>query len=319
MKPISFVGCLLFAGACNAPAPATIDATKASVDELRAAVPTRAALTIAPAATHKLDAPSACAALGPSSFGTLTHQIAGNADGVVGGVLGDRRRHHQIAAGRGRARPRGVGPDSVARAVTSSIGSRSRARRRRSSTSCSPASRRRPTNRRGAASSRASASPPMPRITPGRSRSTSTSCTRSTPTVDPIAGKVGRALRQRRRGARRDRGFAGIRARARRSRTTRNTRFRWRANQSAGLAFTTRVDFDGTAALDELAHIESRWAPTGAGVAHLDGHAAAASAAARPTPSSAGTPTLARVFFADSLGHTGRRLRLLPVTLTKRL
>ena len=88
MKPISFVGCLLFAGACNAPAPATIDATKASVDELRAAVPTRAALTIAPAATQKLDAPSACAGLGPSSFGTLTHQIAGNADGVVGGVAG---------------------------------------------------------------------------------------------------------------------------------------------------------------------------------------------------------------------------------------
>ncbi|HEY2746306.1 MAG TPA: hypothetical protein VGL86_16850, partial [Polyangia bacterium] len=85
MKPISLAACLLFAGACGAPGS---DATKASVDELRTALPTRAALAMAPAATQALTSPSACAALAPSTYGTMTHSIAGNVDGVIGGVTG---------------------------------------------------------------------------------------------------------------------------------------------------------------------------------------------------------------------------------------
>ena len=51
MKPISFVPCLLLAGACGAPSGGAGDGSDATVAELRAALPTRAALALAPAAT----------------------------------------------------------------------------------------------------------------------------------------------------------------------------------------------------------------------------------------------------------------------------
>ncbi len=41
------------------------------------------------------------------------------------------------------------------------------------------------------------------------------------------------------------------------------------ADGSSGFAYSTRVDFDGDGTLDELAHIDSQWTRSGAGVAHL--------------------------------------------------
>src|SRR5690349_9952165 len=58
----------------------------ASVDELRASVPQHAWLDMSLAAAR---APGrmVCAASGASTFGTLTHQVAGTADGVLADVL----------------------------------------------------------------------------------------------------------------------------------------------------------------------------------------------------------------------------------------
>jgi hypothetical protein len=41
------------------------------------------------------------------------------------------------------------------------------------------------------------------------------------------------------------------------------------ADGSSGFAYSTRVDFIGDGTADELAHIDSQWSPSGAGVAHL--------------------------------------------------
>ena len=302
MKPISFVGCLLFAGACNAPAPATIDATKASVDELRAAVPTRAALTIAPAATHKLDAPSACAGLGPSSFGTLTHQIAGNADGVVGGVAGivdDITKSPPAAAAPGHA-------------VWGPIPSPSGDVVYRLEVTGAP-----PSEFHFVLAGKPAAADESAWRGIFQGVSVAADATHHAgqvavdfdvmhaldASVDPLAGKV--AVHFDSDGAARavTAAFAGIQGKSAPQPDDAQYAFQMGADQSAGLAFTTRVDFDGSGALDELAHIESRWAPTGAGVAHLavSGGSLGGGAA---NAVECWDPTLARVYFADSLGHT---------------
>ncbi len=81
MKSLSIV--VLFAAACG-----SADALSASVEELSAALPQKAWVEMSPI-TGELPAEESlsCRTLGASQFGVLTHQIADNVSGVIGGVL----------------------------------------------------------------------------------------------------------------------------------------------------------------------------------------------------------------------------------------
>lgn len=73
---------VLFAAACGASGD-----DSSSIEELRAALPVQSWVAMAPVISQPSDLTS-CGTLGASTFGVLTHKIAADADGAVGGVLG---------------------------------------------------------------------------------------------------------------------------------------------------------------------------------------------------------------------------------------
>src|SRR5438105_259618 len=80
MKPIILVAPCLLAFACGGAG------TNASVEELRAILPQHTWIDMSLTAVHP-PGQTMCAASGASTFGTLTHQVAGTADGVLADVI----------------------------------------------------------------------------------------------------------------------------------------------------------------------------------------------------------------------------------------
>jgi hypothetical protein len=300
MKRIALASCLLFASACGAPS-----ATDATVAQLRAAVPTRATLSIVPAATQAVtpapDGGPACAALRPSQFGTLTHQIAGNADGVIGGVLGTVEaitKGAPVASSPGHAvwgplpSPDGsvvhrlavdaVGANEFHFVLAGKLASADESAWQglfQGVTTAPDA-----THRAGQLAVDFGAIHALD------------------PTSDPIAGGVAVHFEAADPARNVNASFSGIQGASAPAPDDAAYAFQLAPDQSAGLAFSTRVDFDGSGALDELAHIDSRWAPTGAGVAHLTVSGGSLGTGGA-TAVECWDSTLARVFFTDSVGH----------------
>src|SRR5262245_20174353 len=77
---VLFAPCLLALG-CGGPQ------INASVDELRAAAPSREWISM-PLADVRPPAPAMCSSSGASIFGTTTHRIANTVDGVLADVIG---------------------------------------------------------------------------------------------------------------------------------------------------------------------------------------------------------------------------------------
>jgi hypothetical protein len=294
MKPISFVAGLIFAGACSAPAATT----GSSVAELRAALPTRASLAITPVATQAAPAQTACAVLRPSSFGTLTHQIAGNTDGVLGGILGTVE---QITS----TPPALAEPGHAVWGPLSSPNGTTVYRLDVAATA--------PSEFHFVLSGKPTAGDDSAwrglfqgvTVAPDADhRSGQVAIDFNVmhaldATTDPIAGAVGVHFDAAGAARHVTASFAGIAGKSAPQPDDAQYELALAADQSAGLGFTTRIDFDGDGALDELAHIDSRWAASGGGVAHLT-----------VTGGSLGTgsvtavecwdPSLGRVFYADS-------------------
>jgi hypothetical protein len=82
--------------------------------------------------------------------------------------------------------------------------------------------------------------------------------------------------------------FAGIRGKSAPQPDDAQYKLVTAADHSSGFAYSTHVDFDGDGTQDQIAHIDSQWSPTGAGVAHLMSSTAALELA-WSTRSSAGT------------------------------
>ena len=121
------------------------------------------------------------------------------------------------------------------------------------------------------------------------------------PTSDPLGGQV--ALHFGADGAAREvtAQFSGISGKSAPQPDDAAYALQQGADGGTGLAFSTRVDFDGDGSLDELAHIDSRWAPSGAGDAHLT-VSGGSLAVGSVTAVECWSPSLARVFYTDSAG-----------------
>jgi len=301
MKPLSFVSCLFLAGACGAPS----GGSDATVAELRAAVPTRAALTVAPTATQAVtprpDGAPACAALRPSQFGTMTHQIAGNADGVIGGVLGtveEITKNPPAAAAPGHAVWGPIGSDKgvVYRLAVDAAGGNQYHFVLAGKPAAADESAWRGLFQGVTVAPDASHRAGQLAVDFGAVHALD-------PTSDPVAGNVGVHFEAADPARNVTASFAGIQGASAPQADDAQYAFQLAPDQSAGLAFSTRVDFTGSGSLDELAHIDSRWAPTGAGVAHLTvtgGHVGPGGA----TAVECWDASLARVFYTDSVGST---------------
>jgi hypothetical protein len=293
MKPISVL--VLFAAGCGASG----NAASSSVEELRAAVPQKSWLAMAPVASQQgaggatADGASACAAAGPSTFGTLTHQIAGNADGVLDGVLGTVAQITQ-------------GPPAAAEpghAVWGPIGSATSSVYRLEVAATAPsqfhfvlAGRDASSDWRGIFVGDTVA--PDASHHAGDVAVDFAAMHALDGTTDPLAGNVN--VHFAADGAAHDVAatFAGIVGKPSVPPDDAQYRMITSSDQSAVFRFATRVDFDGDGTQDEVAQIESHWSATGAGVAHL-----------AVTGGSLGTrvvnavecwdPSLSRLFYTD--------------------
>ena len=265
MRSISVV--ILFAAGCGS-AGSGAGSSAASVEALRAAVPARNWVAIAPVASQPSSdsspAPSSCATFGASTFGTLTHQIAGNADGVLGGVLDTVQAITQ-------------GPPAVAvpgHAEWGPIASATSSIYRLHVDQVAPtefhfvlAGRDASSDWRGIFQGVTMAPDDAHRT--GQIAVDFAVMHALDATVDPLAGGVG--LEFAVDGAARNvtASFAGIVGQAGAQPDDAQYAMVTAADQSSSLGFSTRVDFDGDGTAGELAHIDSRWSPSGAGVAHL--------------------------------------------------
>ncbi len=289
MRAISVV--VLFAAGCGASG----SAGSGSVEELRAAVPTRQWLALAPVASQPAGA-SACAALGPSTVGTLTHRIAGDADGVLDGVLGTVR---QITAGPPAAAAPGHAVWGPIASATSSIYRLEVAATAPAQFHFVLAGRDASSDWRGIFQGDTFA--PDDTHHAGDVAVDFAVMHALDGSVDPLAGNV--ALRFAADGAAHDvtAAFAGIVGAASVQPDDAEYQMAAGADGATSLRYATRVDFDGDGAADEVANIESRWSPTGAGVAHLS--VTGGGLGARVVDAvECWDPSLARLFYSDDAG-----------------
>lgn len=285
MKSLSIV--VLFAAACGASSDSA-----STLEELRAALPTMDWVAMTPVASEA-PTPLSCRTLGPSTFGVLTHQITSNVDGVLSGVLGQVQsitKNPPAASSPGHA---AWGP---IRSATSSeyllvVDASS------------------PPTFQFQLSGRAGGSDWRPvfggvTITPdathragqilvdfGVMHALDTS-------VDPVAGQVSVHFEAADPARSVSALLTGIRGKLATQPEDASYALVAAADRTTGFAYSTRIDFNGDGKLDELAHIDSKWSPSGSGVAHL-----------RVTGGSLGTrvvtaiecwdPMLARTYYND--------------------
>lgn len=245
MKPIN-VALLLLAAGCGA------SGTTSSVDELKASLPTRKMVAIAPEVTQ-VGAVSTCATLGASTFGTLTHQITAGADNVLGdilGTVGNITSNPPAQSSPGHAlwgpitSPTGsiyqlqvdqAGPN----AIHFVLGGRTAS-----------------TNFQGIMEGFTQAPDASDRA--GHVAVDFDVMHALDPSVNPPAGglQIDFAAQDP---------ASQLTAQLPDAQYHRETD----ASQNTGLKYVRLVDFDGNGVADEQAQIESRWAPTGSGIAHL--------------------------------------------------
>jgi hypothetical protein len=258
MKSMSVV--VLFAAACGA-----TDNSSATVEELSAALPTEAWVAMSPAVSGAAAVASpVCATLGASEFGVLTHQVASNADGVLSGVLDEVQAITMTpptATAPGQA---AWGPISSPTAAVYRLNVAESA----------------PTEFQFVL---AGSDPPGAfsdvfagvTFTPDATHRTGQIAVdfgvmhALDSSVDPVAGQV--TLHFDVNGAARNVNatFVGILGKSATQPENAGYALVTAADNSSSFAYSTNVDFTGDGIADELAHIDSQWTPTGAGVAHL--------------------------------------------------
>jgi hypothetical protein len=258
MKSMSVV--VLFAAACGAAGDVT-----SSVEELSAALPTKTWVAMTPDVTQPPDeAPLSCATLGASTFGVLTHKIAADADGVLGGVLDDV---HVITM----SPPTAVAPGH---AVWGPIPSATSSVYRLSIVESAPAKFQFLLEGRDTVSDWRGVFAGVT-FTPDATHRTGQIVVDFAvmhaldASVDPAAGQVTLHFDVSSPARNVAATFAGIRGKSAPQPDDAAYQLVTAADHSSGFAYSTRIDFDGDGTPDELAHIDSQWAPNGAGVAHL--------------------------------------------------
>ena len=258
MKTMSVL--VLFTAACGAAGEVT-----STPSELSAALPTATWVAMTPdTSLTPVPASPACATRGASTFGVLTHKIAADADGVLGGVLG---QVHAIT----RTPPTAVAPGHAAwgpiPSATSSV-------YRLNIAESAPAEfrfllegRDRATDWRGVFAGATFVRDATHRM--GQIAVDFAVMHALDANVDPVEGQV--TLHFDISGPARNIAatFAGIRGKSAPQPEDAAYQLVTAADRSSGFAYSTHVDFDGDGTADELAHIDSQWTTAGAGVAHL--------------------------------------------------
>jgi hypothetical protein len=238
---------LLFAAACGASGSST-----GTVEELKQTLPTRQWVSLAPQITQAAPA-STCTTLGPSTFGTLTHKIASDADGVLTGVLsmvGNITQNPPSASAPGHA---AWGPISSA---TSSVYQLQVDEAGPSEFHFVLAGKDATEDWRGVFQGVTFAPDPTHRT--GQIAVDFGVMHALDPTVDPASGGVAVSFTV-------DDTAREVTAQLIDAKYHLVTD----ASQNTLFQFATPVDFDNDGTKNEVAQIDSHWAPTGAGVAHL--------------------------------------------------
>lgn len=258
MKSMSVV--VLFAAACGAAGDVS-----SSVQELSAALPTKTWVAMTPEMSQPPAAASlSCMALGPSTFGVMTHKIAAAADGVLSGVLG---MVHEITLNPPAAVAPGHAEWGPIPSATSAV--------YRLGVAAAPAmafqfgldGRNDVSDWKGVFAGITYALDATHRT--GQIAVDFDVMHAIDATVDPVAGQV--TVHFDVNGLVRNVAamFVGIQGKTAPQPDDAGYRLVTAADGSSGFAYSTRVDFDGDGTLDELAHIDSQWTAGGAGVAHL--------------------------------------------------
>jgi len=285
MKSLTVV--VLLAIACDAPGDSA-----SSVEELRAALPTMAEVRMDPVVP---EAPTllTCATLGASTFGVLTHQIASGVDGAISGVLGQVQNITKNPPTASRPGHAAWGPITSAsssvyllqvdtsslrefRFILAGHDSRTDWRPIFQGVTAAPDA----THRAGT-------------ITVDFSVMHALDAS-----VDPVAGQVSVHFVAADPARNVNAVFAGIKGKSAPQPDDAVYALAAAADKTTGFAYSTRVDFNGDGKLDELAHIDSKWAPTGSGVAHLTVTGGGLGTRV-VTAIECWDPTLARVFYTD--------------------
>lgn len=285
MKSLSFV--VLFAAACGA-----VDDSSSSIAELRAALPAATWVTMTPVASQP-PALLSCRTLGASTFGVLTHKIAADVDGVIGGVLGQVEaitKNPPTAARPGHAV---WGPIP---SPTTSVYQLQVDKTAATEFHFVLAGRDAASDWRGIFQGVTVAPDASHRA--GQIAVDFSVMHALDASVDPVAGQVSVHFEAADPARNVTATFAGIRGKAGVPPDDAQYKLETAADQSSGFAYSTRVDFDGDGTQDELAHIDSKWSPTGAGVAHLT--VSGGSLGTRVVSAvECWDPTLARLYYTD--------------------
>jgi hypothetical protein len=234
-----------------------------------------------------------CRTLGASSFGVLTHKIAADADGVVGGVLGVVQtitKNPPTAAGPGHA-VWGPIPSPASSVYLLQVDKSARGEFH-----FVLLGRDAKTDWRGVFQGVTVASDASHRA--GQLAVDFAVMHALDASVDPVAGQVDLHFEAADPARNVTATFAGIRGKAAPQPDDAQYKLVTAADLSSGFAYSTRVDFDGDGTQDELAHIDSQWSPSGAGVAHLT--VSGGSLGARVVNAvECWDPMLARVYYSD--------------------
>lgn len=285
MKSLSVV--FLFAAACGASGDGS-----SSIAELRAALPSQSWVAMTPVVSQP-PALTSCGTLGASTFGVLTHKITSDVDGVLGGVLGVVQtitKNPPTATSPGHAV---WGPIPSA---TSSVYRLQVDESARGEFHFLLAGRDAKSDWRGVFQGVTVAPDATHRA--GQIAVDFAVMHALDASVDPVAGQVDLHFEAADPARNVTATFAGIRGKSAPQPDDAQYKLVTAADHSSGFAYSTRVDFDGDGTQDEIAHIDSQWSPTGAGVAHLT--VSGGSLGARVVSAvECWDPTLARLYYTD--------------------
>lgn len=287
MKPAILVAPCLLTLACGGAQ------NSASLDELRAAMPRHEWLSTSLDHMHPLG-PAMCSSSGASTFGTLTHKIAGTVDGVLAGVF---VQVEQVSSQPPTVTEPGQamwGPIVGTSSVYMLAVQQASATEFHFFLGGEP---------KGAGDSWQGVFGGTTVVADEQHRSGEVDVNFNVmhaldPTVDPVAG--GAAVRFTVAGGERDvvAHFGGIRGKNAPQTDDSDYAFTAAPDQTARFAFATHIDFNDDGTPDEAAQIQSRWAADGSGTAHV---AVTGGSLGLRTVNAVEcwNPALGRVFYAD--------------------
>lgn len=239
--------------------------TNATVEELRAAAPQHAWFGMSLAAVRP-PAQTMCAASGASTYGSMTHQVAASVDGVIADVLAEVAAITAQPPAASQPGQAAWGPIVGASSIYRLTAAQTDASQYQFELAGEPPG----------------AGEAGWRVVLGGATVVADQQHRMgylaidfgvmnalDPTVDPSAGVVNAGFSidggERDVSAR----FMGIVGKSAPQPDDSAYAFQLAPDQSAGFAFQTHVDYDHNGMLDELVHIDSRWAADGSGTAHI--------------------------------------------------